>query len=187
LTLEITSLEDDGFDCLSRSGVVQLRDAWRATLENTKLRCEGESPLIESHLAKYRSLMPSLALLFHLIELVDRNATGPVSIDATRQAVAWCEYLESHVRRIYQASFEGDPEPAGRLLGRIRSGSVSNPFAARDVVNKGWSGLSKTEEVDRAVAVLEAQDWVKTITVRTSGRPRTEIHVNPLAYQEPTR
>jgi hypothetical protein len=36
-------------------------DEWRSSLENEKLRVEGESPLIESHLSKYRSLMPSLS------------------------------------------------------------------------------------------------------------------------------
>ena len=56
-----------------------------------------------SHLAKYRSLLPSLALLFHLIDGVDTGRRGPVSRAAAAQAAAWCEYLAAHARRLYAA------------------------------------------------------------------------------------
>jgi len=67
--------------CLDRSGAVV---AW-----------------LLSHLAKYRSLVPSLALICHLIECVDGTARGPVSGVATAKAVAWGAYLEAHARRLY--------------------------------------------------------------------------------------
>ena len=156
-----------------------LFDTWRAELENEKLRTEHESPLIESHLAKYRSLMPSLALLFHLIEVVDGQATGPVTLRSAEMAAAWCDYLEAHARRIYQASLDGDTEPARRLADRIRKGSVTSPFNAREVAQHGWSGLNSSEEVDRAVAVLGRHDWVKTVELPTRGRPRTLVFINP--------
>ncbi len=47
-----------------------LFDAWRAKLEAT-LRSDDDHPVVVSHLAKYRSLMPSLALIVHLIDAVD--------------------------------------------------------------------------------------------------------------------
>ena len=46
-----------------------------------------------SHVAKYRSLMPSLALIGHLIDGVAGGPTGPVSGAAAARAVAWCAYL----------------------------------------------------------------------------------------------
>jgi hypothetical protein len=45
----------------------ELFDGWRAALEH-RLRAEEDHPVLLSHLAKYRSLLPSLALLFHLID-----------------------------------------------------------------------------------------------------------------------
>ena len=45
-------------------------------LEQT-LRAEAEHPVWRSHVAKYRSLMPSLALIGHLIDGVDGGPTGP--------------------------------------------------------------------------------------------------------------
>src|SRR5262249_46865327 len=77
-------------------------DNWRADLER-KLRTEDEHPVIEAHLSKYRSLMPSLALIFHLVEVVDGKASGTVSMKAARMAAAWCDFLEAHARRIYQS------------------------------------------------------------------------------------
>jgi hypothetical protein len=55
----------------------ELFDAWRADLEH-RLRAEEDHPVLLSHLAKYRSLLPSLALILHLIDGVDTGRRGPV-------------------------------------------------------------------------------------------------------------
>jgi Protein of unknown function (DUF3987) len=69
-------------------------DAWRAALEQT-LRAEAEHPVLLSHWAKYRSLMPSLALIFQAIDAVDAGTRGPVTRAAAERATAWCTYLEA--------------------------------------------------------------------------------------------
>ena len=63
------------FDC---DGQALFLD-WLTTLER-RLRSEDldESPAFQSHLAKYRSLMPSLALVIHLCE--DGEPSAPVSL-----------------------------------------------------------------------------------------------------------
>ena len=94
-----------------------LFDDCRNELEN-RLRTDelADTPAFESHLSKYRSLMPSLALLFHLVDVVDPSGTfgtkvldrsgpiptdkfPPVALDAARLAAAWCEFLEAHARK----------------------------------------------------------------------------------------
>ena len=70
-------------------------NGWRGELE-ARLRTGDLSPALESHLAKYRKLIPCLALIFHLIEVADGKTCGPVSEQAIIQAAAWGEYLESH-------------------------------------------------------------------------------------------
>jgi hypothetical protein len=181
-------------DCVEDDEIPYLRfipkaqdvfDDWRTDLEN-RLRSSQESAALTSHLGKYRSLMPALALLFHLIEVVDKKASGGVSLDAAQRAAAWCDFLEQHARRIYQAAFDGDPEPAQRLADRIRS-SLPNPFSVWQVVQKGWSGLDTTDAVERAVAMLEEHDWVRRVEIPPGpqgGRPKVEIHVNPLLLEE---
>lgn len=153
-------------------------DEWRTDLEN-RVRSSGEQACLIGHLAKYRSLMPSLALLFHLAN----GTPGPVSLPSAELAIAWCDYLEHHARRIYRLAFDGDPEPARRLAERIKS-SLPNPFSVRQVVKKGWATLGTTEEVERAVATLEEHGWVychESPPGPQGGRPKVAIHVNPLA------
>jgi putative DNA primase/helicase len=157
-------------------------DSWRTDLE-TRIRASQETASLTSHLSKYRSLMPSLALLFHLVDVAAGKASGAVSLTSARIAAAWCDYLEAHARRIYQFAFDGDPEPAQRLAERIKE-NLPNPFSVRDVVKKGWASLTTTEAVERAIAILEEHDWVRQVEVPPGpegGRPKTEIHINPLA------
>src|SRR5438128_4595933 len=69
----------------------ELFDGWRAELER-KLRADEGHPVLLSQLAKYRSLMPSLALIGSLIDAVTGGPCGPVSRAAAEQAIAWCSH-----------------------------------------------------------------------------------------------
>ncbi|MGZ8250567.1 MAG: DUF3987 domain-containing protein, partial [Methylomagnum sp.] len=62
---------------------------WLTELQTVKLQQE-DNPLMVEHFGKFRSLMPSLALIFHLIDVADGKASGPVSVKAACLAVAWC-------------------------------------------------------------------------------------------------
>jgi Protein of unknown function (DUF3987) len=70
---------------------------------------EDDHPVPLSHLAKYRSLMPALALILHVIDGVDTGVGGPVSGVAAEHAAAWCRYLEAHAAAVR----DGDG-PGGR-------------------------------------------------------------------------
>jgi hypothetical protein len=71
--------------------------AWLTELE-AKVRDGTLHPALVSHLSKYRSLMPSLALHF---ELADNGSQTTVSLAHAQQAASWCSYLESHAKRVY--------------------------------------------------------------------------------------
>lgn len=95
---------------------------WRTALEN-RLRTEELPPALETCLAKYRSLIPSLALLTHL---ADTPEGGPVSQPALLKACAWGEYLESHAQRIYSARTTPALLGAARLAEKIQGGAFRN-------------------------------------------------------------
>ncbi len=152
----------------------ELFDVWRASLE-TRLRGDSAHPMLEAHLAKYRSLIPSLALILHLTESPD----GPVELEALERAVAWGEYLETHARRIYAPALAPDLDAARTLLGHLKRGDLGATFALRDIYNKGWTGLGTRDEAAAAVGVLADYDWLTSITEDTAGRPRTTYHVHP--------
>jgi putative DNA primase/helicase len=163
-----------------------LFDSWRETLENTKLRTPDENPLVESHLAKYRKLMPALALLFHLAETADGRGSGPVSLQAAELAVKWCDLLEAHARRIYACVTDGDVEPARALANKIKAGALPSPFAYCDVYHRGWSGLDDAKSARSAVALLEERGWVRVVrTQQTGGGPREDIYIHPKLPRKP--
>jgi putative DNA primase/helicase len=186
-TIQASRDDDQDIYYLGFSGEAQeLFDAWRTGLES-RLRAGRDNPLIVAHLAKYRSLMPSLALLFHLIDIDDGRAAGPIGHEAALAAAAWCEYLEAHARRIYQAALDGDPETAIQLAERIKA-SLPNPFTVRDETRKGWAGLDSNDVVERALDVLEDRDWVKAIggpAGPVGGRPTTRYWINPAIRPDP--
>lgn len=153
-------------------------DNWRGDLEN-KIRSGDEHPVLEAHLSKYRNLMPSLALLFHLVEVVDGKPHGPVSNRAALMAAAWCDFLEAHARRIYQSVTQHSLVAANLLAKKITGGRLPNPFTGRDVYNNGWSGLSTPEDVEKAAEILEEAFWIRSKTVQTGGRPKVQYRINP--------
>lgn len=144
-------------------------DAWRAALES-QLRQAGEHPVLVSHLAKYRSLMPSLALLFHLVDCVAQGTGGPVSDAAAERAVRWTTYLEAHARRVYESVTAGPKLAAARLAAQIQAGKLDNPFQARTARLRGWAGLTDPQEVKDAIAVLEEMHWLRAVEVPPTGK-----------------
>lgn len=140
-------------------------------------------PAIEAHLAKYPSLMPSLALIFHLAD-AKCFPCGPVTLASAQRSVGWCTFLEAHARRIYASVTLGDLCTARSLLDKLRSGKLSSPFTLRDVYRRQWTGLDTREAASAAIAVLDDHGWVRENPVSTSGRPRREYFLHPSAMPQ---
>jgi hypothetical protein len=159
-------------------------DVWRDELEG-RLRASELPPALESHLAKYRSLMPSLALIFQLIEFVDGSSEGgAVGLRAALQAAAWCEYLETHAARLYSSAENPAMEGARALLDRIRNGDVHDGDSTRSVYRKHWAKLSTPEEVSSACQVLEEFGWIRVKSVKTGGRSTSTLHLHPAVREQ---
>jgi hypothetical protein len=130
--------------------------------------------------------MPSLALIFHLIEYVDGTAEGgAVGLRAALQAAAWCEYLESHATRLYSSAENPAIEAARALLERIRNGDVGDGDSTRSVYRRHWAKLSVPEEVSGACTVLEEFGWLRVEVVKTSGRSTTRLRLHPTLKDQP--
>jgi len=156
-------------------------NGWLENLQNVKIRHE-ENPLMREHFGKFRSLMPSLALIFHLIDIAGGRPDGAVSEQAARLAAQWCDYLESHARRIYAMADHPEHEAAVKLAAKIKAGKLPNPFTVKNVQNKGWHGLKDNAEVKAACEILIDENWL-TMTRKpkpTTGRPPApDYHINP--------
>jgi hypothetical protein len=137
------------------------------------------TPAFESHLAKYRSLMPSLALLFHLLDLAHTKSHGPVSVTAAKLAADWCDFLELHARKVYADELTVGLSGAHTLAAKIREGVIRDGMAVREIYVKGWSGLTTAEDAWEAVEVLSEHGWTRVEVPKGKGRPSPKIRLNP--------
>lgn len=163
----------------------ELFDEWSNELE-TKVRGDDLHPALVGHLAKYRSLMPALSLLFWL---ADNAATphGEISLGHARQAAATCEYLEAHARRVYSCVTTRVQRSAAQLAQRIATGKIGaeGAFTLRDLYQKNWASLDTPEAAQSAVDRLVDLDWLRPVDPdqdRRRGRPASARYlVNPKA------
>ncbi len=160
----------------------QLFDSWREELETDLRSGRIEHPALEAHLSKYRSLMPSLALLFHLIDRVDTGTDlVGVSVEAAAKAAAWCSYLHEHAKRIYGLGINAAAHLAKALAEHIKQGDLPDPFTSRDVYRKHWTGLTSSKEVSDPLELLSDLGWIRPVVIQTGGRSTTHYLINPKA------
>ena len=150
---------------------------WRQALE-MRLRSDDLMPALESHLAKYRKLVPALALINHLAD----GGTGAISETAILRAVAFAEYLETHAKRAYAAGSEVATAAAKAILKRIRNSDLADGFTARDIYRNHWADLSDRNRPQAGLDLLNDFDWLRGEKRETGGRTSVVYRVNPRAW-----
>lgn len=151
--------------------------SWWSRLEH-RLRGDELHPAMESHLSKYRKLVPSLALLHHLLS----GAYGPVAARSLLAACAWGEFLETHAQRLYGAATDRTATNAKTILRHIKRGDLGGPtFTQRDVHQRGWTGLTEPAAVEAALERLEAHAYLRKERQQAprGGRPSVVCTINP--------
>ena len=154
-----------------------LFEQWLTDLER-RIRAEDVPPAMQAHLAKYRSLMPSLALLFVLAD----GHTDNVPLLQAQLACDWCDYLETHANRVYAAQARPEKHAAIELSKRLVKGWKREDgfFTLRDVYRSGWTALDSPDAARGALLVLEEYGWVRReIDAQTPGRPSETYRINP--------
>ena len=162
---------------------------WLTELEETKIRNNDFSPFLQEHFAKYRSLMPSLALIFHLINVAGSQKlyNGPIKRESADLAVKWCEYLESHAIRVYSGLGQSSRQAAVELSKKISESLLPDPFTVRDVQQKGWHLLTDNKTITEAITELIESGWIREVSESkgyspTGGRPPAPRYcINPNA------
>ncbi len=155
-----------------------LFEQWLPDLERRSL--DGEvSPSMQAHLAKYRSLMPSLALLFALAD----GHRDCVPLSQARLACDWCDYLETHARRVYASQVRPERQGAIALSKRLAKGwkREEGVFTVRDVYRNGWHMLDSPDAARGALLVLTEYGWVREEagSDKSPGRPSETYRINP--------
>jgi putative DNA primase/helicase len=161
---------------------------WRITHEQ-ELKAGELHPAMESHLAKYRKLIPALALVFALVDTPDSG--GVIHERELVRALTWGEYLRTHAHRLYAAAVTPETTGARALLAKIKAGKLNDrdgviheSFTPRAIAVKGWAGLNSPDAVRKAADLLVDFDWLRREAVpvgAAGGRPSERYVVNPLA------
>lgn len=163
---------------------------WMTSLHTKKIQNEDHQ-IIQEHLSKYPKLMAGLALLFHIIDGINLGAIGGVSKRATEMAIEWCDYLESHARRIYGLVLYSSKNKASTLANKLIKLPESDKwrtdgFSARDVFRKSWKSLTDIQHVYEALDILKEECWLHVEEVEATakgGRPTKRYWINPKIYE----
>lgn len=156
-------------------GAQLLFNEWLFEHENS-IRQNSTHQSIEAHFGKYRSLVPSLALIFQLTEELNSSEVGRLALS---RALAYSEYLKTHAIRIYESTTLGEIQAGQSLLRKISSKELQAPFTAREVQRKGWSGLNTPEMTKSVLDLLEDLNYIKGVQSHHCGRPTTLYSINP--------
>jgi len=160
--------------CLNFTSEAQIIfNQWYQLLDEDA-RDEKTPIIMQSHILKYASLIPSLALI---LELADNQQAESVSASSLQRAISWGLYLRSHAMRIYGYSLTSSfKESAKRLL--ERRGKLPDTFKAKDVQQKGWQGLAEYEQVKKVLSVLIEHGYLIESVEITTGRPSVSYRWN---------
>lgn len=144
--------------------------AWMTEIQDAARDSEIH-PALESHMLKMPQTIAGLALLFEIID-GGRESVGAVSI---ARALEWADYLLSHAKRLYSLATNRSLDGAKLIL--ERKSKLSNPFTAREIQRKEWSGLITVDAVSAALEWLIDYGHIsetKLSGTDTNGRPKTE-------------
>ena len=170
---------------------------WTTRLHTQKIASE-ESSILQQHLGKYDRLFSSLSLIFHLVDCADTGKQSPVSLQAVQYAAAWCDYLETHARRIYGLLLDNGMKSAIALSKRIfqifqnaqtltdktdttRENWRKKGFVLRDIQRKQWQHLTEKNAIQKALDILENHYWLlskEQISTENGGRPTTRYFIS---------
>jgi putative DNA primase/helicase len=149
-------------------------------LLNLELRSNDILPVMESHYGKYKSLIPSLAVLIHLADNAEHSQV--IGINSVRRAIAWGVYLKSHAERVYSMALDPIDANAKTILNKIESGKLSDGFGTGDILRGGWSGLDSLENIKASLTRLMEYGWIKPLPIKPmsqGGRPAMRYQIHP--------
>ena len=155
---------------------------WRENLEKQLRTKDSTVPVFESHLAKYRSLVPSLALIFHLVENYKKasfDTTELIGADSVTLAIKWSDFLEAHAKKIYANALFPNLSAAHALASRIAKNELEDKASMRSIYRRHWTMLDSLDKLEAAISILEEANWVRVETVKVSSTTTEILRINP--------
>lgn len=143
---------------------------------NTQARYCNTYPMLESYLLKLPQTVASVALIYEILD----GGWQAVGEQALRRALDHADYLVSHAKRLYSVATNRGVSGAHIILNR--RDKLDNPFTARQVHQKGWSGLNDINAVNDAIECLIAYGHIieQVVSSPKGGRPTSQYQWNDI-------
>ncbi len=155
---------------------------WAHTLYNETISSETDS-LLKQHLSKYEKLFCALAVIFHVVDVFERQTPAQIGESAVLHAREWCSLLYHHARRCYGLIADDGLRAAQSLAGKLEQRKLNDGFTLRDVRRNQWSSLKTSESVRAALEWLEDENWIRSSLsggeTFASGRQTLRYEINP--------
>ena len=143
---------------------------------------DGGSEALAGHLSKYPKLMPSLALIFHMVLYFSgESKKTEVSLEAAQSAVAITETLLLHAKKIYALGSQTN-STLDSFLAKIRSGDIRGEFTISELAKRGLSGLTNRDLIKAVIETLVEHRYLFKLPREQStigGRPTDYFIVHP--------
>jgi hypothetical protein len=163
--------------------------AWHDALAVRVRRNDAEhSEAFLSYLSKLRGLMPSLALIFHLLDHEGERSEG-IDRLSTERAIAMVACLEQHAAKIYGERSHRASRGAITLAEMIDDGEIRDGMSLRHVYRRERAGIRGRNQALAAARELEDRGWLRlepgerrslVIRLRPDVGPGLELHGHPL-------
>ncbi|WP_167631048.1 DUF3987 domain-containing protein [Mariprofundus ferrooxydans] len=147
--------------------------AWVQTWMDEVVSVESQTH-IKGHLSKFRTLMPSLALLFALLDARDTVTAGDMDL-----AGRWCDYMQQHARRMYSLGQSGGT-PVDVFIEKIKAGKITDGMAVGEITHAKILGRATTKVLPGVITTLTKAGWIQIIP----GSRKKIIRINPLIIKQ---
>ncbi len=157
----------------------EAQEMFREWWENFQRTVKGGhfSAPLQAHLLKMPKTIPTLALIFELVE----GGRFEINKAALQTALRWEKYLLSHIKRLYGAGDTLTAERAKLIVERCDC--LPDVFTLRDIHQRSWTGLKDMEAVKQALDVLCRCNYIRRIPLDNNakgGRPTIRYEWRPL-------
>ena len=146
---------------------------------------EEEEGLTKSFLGKITGLTIRVALVLAFINAVAEGRDFPLQLseaDFEAARLFTFDYVLPMVRRSYEMASVSKAERAARKILWLAKTKGWKVFSAREIKRLGRTGLTDDKEIDAALSMLLAADWIKIQPSKekpAGGRPSIKYQVNP--------
>ncbi|VEJ46057.1 YfjI family protein [Bartonella vinsonii] len=156
---------------------------WWEKLHREIRRNDLSEPL-QAYLLKMPKTIPTLALIFELVE----GGRFEITLPSLKTALRWENYLLSHVKRLYAAG-NASVQGCAKLIVK-RCDCLPDIFTLRDIHQRHWTDLTEHSIIQKALELLCRSNHIREISGTknpTGGRPTIRYEWHPLIKNKNTR